>query len=389
MTERLYYDDPYLTRFEARVVRATPDGVVLDRTAFYPDGGGQPHDTGTLNGVAVVGVREEGDDIVHVVAQPVEGEVSGVVDWERRRDHMQQHHGQHLLSEAFVRVCGAETESFHLGSETSTIELGAAKVAPVDVERAETLANMVVFENRAVESGFFTPEEAKGRPLRKPPPAGGRIRIVHVADFDCSACCGTHPRRTGDVGFVMVVGVEGSRVHFVCGLRGLKYARGNAASVRGAMAKLSCAREDIVASVGRTQEELVAARKRLAAAERALAGYQAKELAAAAPSTGKVRLVERLFEEKDGKFLQVLANGIIEQPGMVAVLGGTGGASSVALARSKDVAIDLRPVLQEALAAIGGKGGGAPHFCQGGGEGKDVGGALRIAREKILANLGA
>ena len=224
MTDRLYDLDPYLKEFTARVVRATGKGVVLDRTAFYPAGGGQPCDLGTLNGIEVTDVIEEGEDVVHAVARPIEGEVRGVIDWDRRRDHMQQHHGQHLLSEAFVRVAQAQTASFHLGRQGCSIDLDKA-VAPLDVERAETLANMVIYENRPVKAGVYTPEEAKGLALRKPPPAQERIRVVTVNEFDAQACCGTHPRSTGEVGVICVTGVErqkgGVRVHFSCGYRAL------------------------------------------------------------------------------------------------------------------------------------------------------------------------
>lgn len=386
MTRRLYYEDPYLTRFEAKVVKTVPGGVVLDQTAFFPTGGGQPNDLGTLNGISVTDVIEQGEDVVHVVTHPVEGEVTGVVDWDRRRDHMQQHHGQHILSEAFIRVCGAETTSFHLGAEVCTIDL-TRTVAPIDVERAETLANMIVFENRPVQIQFYSPEEAKSLPVRKPPPPEPRIRIVRIPDFDCSPCCGTHPKQTGDVGVVMVVGLEGPRVYFVCGLRGLVFARKNADIVRAAGSKLSCSRDEILKSIDRVQTEGVAARKSLAAAERALAEYRAKDLAAAAPQVGKARLVVEIFADKDAKFLQVLANGIIEKPGMVAVLGASGEKSSLVVARSKDVPVDVRQILQDALAVIGGKGGGPPHFGQGGGDGKDIQGAVHVARERIVANL--
>src|SRR5688572_4246877 len=208
MTERLYDQDPYLKEFTAAVVRRTDRGVILDRTAFFPTGGGQPCDFGTLNGHDVTDVVDEGGSILHVVAGDVDGEVRGAIDWERRRDHMQQHHGQHLLSEAFIRVAGAATSSFHMGEDESTIDLDKA-VGPIDVERAEALANMVVVENRAVRVDFHSPEEAKALPLRKPPPAGEtRIRVIQAGDFDTQACCGTHPRSTAEVGVIQVTGVE-------------------------------------------------------------------------------------------------------------------------------------------------------------------------------------
>src|SRR5258706_10875257 len=161
MTRRLFYEDPRLREFTGQIVRRLEaggkPGVVPDATAFYPTGGGQPHDTGTLNGVRVVDVVEDGEDIIHVLERPIEGDqAQGAVDWDRRTDHLQQHHGQHLLSEAFVRVCGAETASFHLGAETCSIDLATDRVSPEDVAAAEALANDVVLEDREVAISWVT-----------------------------------------------------------------------------------------------------------------------------------------------------------------------------------------------------------------------------------------
>src|SRR6266850_628944 len=202
MTRRLFHEDQYLREFTGRVVRRLHSGgrpaIVLDATAFYPSSGGQPHDTGTLNGARVVDVLEEGEESVHVLERPIDGdEARGAIDWPRRMDHLQQHHGQHLLSEAFVRVADAETTSFHLGGETCTIDLGHERVTPEDVAAAEALANDIVLEDREVAITWATREEVSKLPMRKPPQGDGKIRVVRVADFDCSACCGTHPRRTG------------------------------------------------------------------------------------------------------------------------------------------------------------------------------------------------
>lgn len=386
MTERLYHLDPYLKEFGARVVRKTDRGVVLDRTAFFPTGGGQPCDLGTLNGIDVTDVIEDGQDVVHVVAGPLEGEVRGVIDWDRRRDHMQQHHGQHLLSEAFVRVAKAQTSSFHLGRQGCSIDLDQ-NIAPVDIERAETLANMVIYENRPVQISFFGPEEAKNLPMRKPPPAEDRIRVVTVSDYDCQACCGTHPRTTGEVGLVCITGVErqksSTRVHFLCGYRALTEARENARVIKSLGQKLSSGREGLEQAVDRIQAEFADARKQLGAAERTLAGQVGRELAA------RGRVVVEVFEGKGIEYLRSVATAAVQAPGKVAVLGGTGGASSVVLARSADVAIDLRPLFKDVLAPIQGKGGGTANFVQGGGPGKDVRAALKLAEEKILANLEA
>jgi alanyl-tRNA synthetase len=382
MTERLYDQDPYLKEFSAKVVRKTERGVVLDRTAFFPAGGGQPCDFGTLNGQDVTDVVDEGDAVLHVVAGTVDGEVRGLIDWERRRDHMQQHHGQHLLSEAFIRVAGAATSSFHMGEDESTIDLDKA-VGPIDVERAEALANMVVVENRPVRIGLHTPEEAKALPLRKPPPAGEtRIRVIQVGDFDTQACCGTHPRSTAEVGVIQVTGVEkgkdGSRVRFVCGFRALKEARENARVVRELGRKLSVPRVALEMALDRVLTEAADLRKALNAAERALAGHAGRELAA------RGKIVVEAFPGKGLEYVRVVATELVKAPGKVAAMGG---AEALVLARSTDVELDLRPIFQEAIALIQGKGGGSPQFVQGGGPGKDVAAALKLAEEKIRAAL--
>jgi len=386
MTERLYYLDPYLKEFTARVVKSTDRGVVLDRTAFYPTGGGQPCDLGTLNGIEVTDVVEDGREVIHAVASPIEGEVRGVIDWDRRRDHMQQHHGQHLLSEAFVRVCKAQTSSFHLGKRSSSIDLDK-DIAPVDLERAETLANMIIYENRPVQIGYFGRDEAKNLPMRKPPPDEERIRVVTVNEYDCQACCGTHPRTTGEVGVIGVTGAERqkgtTRVHFACGYRALTEARENARVLRSLGTKLSAGRDDLEKALDRVQEEFADARRKLNAAEKKLAELAGRELAA------RGRVVVEVFEGRGIEYLRAVASAVVSHPGKVAILGGTGETSSVVVARSADLPLDLRPMFKDVLAAVQGKGGGSAHFVQGGGPGKDVRAALKAAEEKIVANLGA
>jgi len=386
MTERLYHLDPYLKEFTARVVRTTDDGVVLDRTAFFPAGGGQPCDLGTLNGVEVTDVKEVGGEVYHAVAQPLNGEVRGVIDWERRRDHMQQHQGQHLLSEAFLQIATAQTASFHLGRKECSIDLDRP-VTPLDVERAETLANMIVFEGRPVQIGFFSPEEVKRLPLRKAPPEEPRLRIVQVKDFDCHACCGTHPRSSAEVGVIMVTGVERQKgmahVSFVCGFRALQEARENARALSSVRSKLSAGRDEIGKVVDRIQADFADARKTLGAAERRLAEFAGRDLAA------RGRVIVELCEGKGIEYLRGVANAIVAQPGKVAILGGSGETSSVVIARSADLPLDLRPFFKEVLAPIQGRGGGPANFVQGGGPGKDLQAALKLAEDAVRANLGA
>ena len=387
MTRRLFYEDPCLRAFTGRVVRRLDaDGkpaVVLDATAFYPTSGGQPHDTGTLNGARVVDVIEEGEGIVHVLDRPLDGDdVRGAVDWDRRTDHLQQHHGQHLLSEAFVRGCGAETASFHLGAEACAIDLSTERVTLDDVAAAEALANDVVLEDREVSIFWATREEAAKLPMRKPPQVEGKIRVVRVADFDCSACCGTHPHRTGEVGPILVTGFErgkaSARVSFLCGRRAIAWARRDVAILKAAGAKLSAGRDDLEAAVERVLGERAAAHKALQAAEKEIAALVAREMAAGD------RIVARVLPNRGLRFLQAVANEIVTGPNRIAILGGTGETSSLVLARSTDVDLDLKPIAAEAFARIQGRGGGSPGFQQGGGSGKEVGEAVEIARRRIL-----
>jgi alanyl-tRNA synthetase len=387
MTRRLFHEDQYLREFTSRVVRRLESGgkpaVVLEATAFYPTSGGQPHDTGTLNGARVTDVLEEGEEIVHVLDRLMDGdEARGAVDWPRRMDHLQQHHGQHLLSEAFCRVANAPTASFHLGEETCSIDLSTERVTPDDIFAAEQLANDIVLENREIAISWLSRDDVSKLPMRKPPEVEGKIRVVHVSDFDCSACCGTHPRRTGEVGPILVLGFEraksSTRVTFLCGRRAIARARRDHAILKAAGAKLSSGREDLESAIERVLGERSAANKSLQAAEKELAAFAAAALAAD-PS----KVVSKVFENRGLKFLQAVANELVARPGRIAVLGGTGETSSLVLARSKDVSIDLKPVAAEAFKAVEGRGGGSPFFQQGGGPGQDVAGAVRLALSKL------
>ncbi|MEW6364343.1 MAG: alanyl-tRNA editing protein, partial [Acidobacteriota bacterium] len=237
MTRRLYFEDPYCRGFTAHVIdRLVCDGrpaVVLDRTAFYPTGGGQPNDLGTLGSAAVIDVveREEDSAVLHVLSAPVEpDEVAGEIDWKRRFDMMQQHTGQHVVSQAFLRAAGCRTVGFHLTGEMLTIDLNNRDIAPDVADAAEDLANQVVFEDRAVVARFVAGSELDKLPLRKPPKVETNIRVVEVSEFDWSPCGGTHVARTGELGLIKILKLErrsdSMRVEFRCGRRALLDYRG-------------------------------------------------------------------------------------------------------------------------------------------------------------------
>lgn len=387
---KLYYQDPYLREFTARIVerlaRDGRNGVVLDRTAFYATGGGQPHDTGTLNGVRVVDVVEDGGKIIHFVEGELAGdEVKGVVDWERRVDHMQQHHGQHILSAAFIKVANAHTASFHLGPAVSTIDVSRNDLSDYEVSEAQKLANEVVYEDRPVSITWHSPQEARKLPLRKlPEDIQGQVRIVAVADFDMQPCSGTHPRSSGEVGAIAVVGYERTkdqtRVSFVCGHRAIKTLHRYSKTLRSMSAKLSAPLEDVEAALDRRLAEESALRRTVVESEKIIAKVQAKEMIDSA--RGKV--CAKVIEGKDIKYLKLVAAEVTGQASVVAVLLSPGAeGTSFVIGASRDLNVDFRPALKEIFAKIPGKGGGEPRFVQGSFKSENAAEVLRAIEERI------
>jgi len=247
MTDRLYYHDSFLHEFEGEVVEVVPSstinarhGIVLDRTAFYPTSGGQVFDTGWIEDgaggrmrVTQVEDTEDGRVVHYLEAEKAPGKgtrVRGMIDEERRRDHMQQHSGQHVLSAAFVRLFNMPTVSFHMGDEACSIDLDTPVLKPEQVEKAEALANQVIQENRPVAIKFVRQDEAQSLGLRKVPIVDkAELRLIDIADFDLTACGGTHVQGTGQIGSILLRKVErvrqGWRVEFVCGMRAVRTAR--------------------------------------------------------------------------------------------------------------------------------------------------------------------
>src|SRR5690606_326816 len=328
MTQRLYYDDAYLCAFDARVAEVSADGlrVYLDRTAFYPTSGGQPHDTGELAGVRVVDVVDEGDRIAHVLAEPVAlapgARVEGRIEWERRFDHMQQHTGQHLLSAVFAELYGFETVSVHFGAESSTIDLATATLAAGQIEAAEARANALVWEDRAVAVSYEHAAEAAG--LRKRPDREGPLRIVSIDGVDRSACGGTHVRGTAEIGPVLIRGVErvrgNARVAFVCGGRALRRAREDHALLTRLALDFSARPEEVPALVTGLRERERALRAALRRAEEELAGFRARALyERTEPAEDGVRRAVERHPAGGLDELRALANAFIALPKAVLV----------------------------------------------------------------------
>ena len=380
MKERLYYEDAYRTRFTAQVTERLTlkdmPAVRLSRSAFYPTSGGQPHDTGSLNGTAVVDVQVGADGaVLHLLAEPLaEGteRVSGEIDWARRYDHMQQHSGQHLLSQVFYRELGLETVSVHFGVVLNTVDLEGPALSAAQLADVETAANGMVWENRPIRA-YWVDEAARAKvPLRRAPVVEGASRIVEIDKFDWSACGGTHLRRTGEIGLISLVRIEKhrgrSRVHFVCGRRALA----DAAERRGLLAEtaglLDSGVQDVPELVAKLQEASRRAERDLNAQQEALVEFQARELLAGAETAAGVRLVAQEMADADPALVQKMARALIAEPGVVALLGcARGGKGTVVFARSEDCSVHAGNLLRDTLREFGGGGGGRPDFAQGGG----------------------
>jgi len=389
MTHRIYYDEPYRRSFDATIASIdTRDGgaslvVALDRTAFYPTSGGQPFDTGTLGGFRVVDVIDQDDGaIAHVVnlepetvnREPGTGSlkagapVRGEIDWVRRFDHMQQHTGQHVLSATFDRLFRAATVSFHLGADSSTIDL-ARTVTAAEIAAAEDEANRIVWEDRPVHIKYATAEDAAALKLRKPSAREGTLRLIDVEDFDLSACGGTHVARTGGIGVIAIAASEkfkgGQRVEFLCGGRALGRLRSLRDTVAASVRMLSVMPRELPAAIERMQMDAKDQKRALTGLQNDLAKYRADELAADAETVGSIRLVARTIDG-DANLLKTLASIIAERGSHIAVFASISRPSLVVIARAADVELRAQELLALLIARFGGRGGGKNELAQGG-----------------------
>lgn len=378
VTERLYYSDSHLIEFEARVVDVSErvsgwTAIVLDRTAFYPTGGGQPSDTGTIDGLRVVECIDDGDrGVLHVLqgATPAKDAiVRGRVDWPRRLDHMQQHTGQHILSQAFVTLFDAPTRGFRVLDTVCEIDVDLKEPTQEKIERAVELANNVIWEDRAIEIRNVTSTEAAELSLRKEPSREGDLRLIEIEGFDLTPCGGTHAFRTGEVGMIAVRSWERAkgltRIEFVAGTRALADYRKANRSAREVAALFSSGREDIP----QIAAQMVAENKELHRRIRVLEELAAEVEAAKLLNTAVGGIVSCVFEGRDAESLKKLAQALIANPGTVALLGSRDkDTARLVFARSADALGDMNALMREACVALDGRGGGKPELAQGGGK---------------------
>ena len=389
MTHRIYYTDPYAREFDAQVqhVEAAGDriAVVLDRTAFYPTSGGQPFDVGMLGAARVLDVVDEDETrILHIVDTPLsEGDtVHGVVDWDRRFDHMQQHTGQHMLSAAFDSLFKARTESFHLGATAATIDL-ARPVTQSEIAAAEDDANRVVWEDREVTIRFEDAEAVAAMRLRKEPSRTGRLRLIDIENYDISACGGTHVSRTGAVGVIAVTAWEkfrgGTRVEFACGGRAARVLRSLRDTTSASVKFLSVLPADLPAAIERLQEELKDSARTIRDLQIRLATHEADRLLAESPDGAVVAVLEGW----DQTGLKAIASAVTRRAGVRTVLISSPAPSAIVVARAADATTDSAAVLKQLVAEFGGKGGGRPDLAQGGGLSGDLNRITAAARRLL------
>jgi alanyl-tRNA synthetase len=382
VTEKLYFTDSNLLQFQANVIRVeSVDGVdrlALDRTAFYPTGGGQPNDTGKINDADVVDVIEEDDGtIFHVINQTgriVAGQrVEASVDKERRLDHLQQHSGQHILSQAFIQACQAETRSFHMSAQSSTIDVELQTPTEEAMRAAEEIANTIIFDNRPMRVHLVDEAGAALLPLRKESALSGLIRVIEVEDFDWSPCGGTHARQTGQIGLIAITSFERvksnlTRVEFVCGHRALEdYRLANQTAVTTARL-FSVGRDGAPELVAKAIQENKALKKRVRDLLELAIQAEAAQMLADAPMSGGCKVIKAVFENRDAEELRLLASRITGQEPAVALLASKeASGAKLVFARSANLTQNMGQCLAEACQLLGGRGGGRPEMAQGGG----------------------
>jgi len=382
-TRRLYYDDAFEKEFTARVMHCEvlpPDlskgitgtvwGLLLDRTAFYPTSGGQPNDLGKIGDANVLDVRDEGDEILHLVdRKPSDPDVSGCVNWPRRFDHMQQHTGQHLLSAMFQERFGLPTVSFHLGSEICTIDLRGPEPTAEFLEGAERAANKVIFEDRPVNVRYGTADQLAQQGVRKEVDREGILRAIEIEGADLQPCGGTHVKSTGQIGVVLVRRCskvrQDWRVEFVCGGRAERIARHDFQLLREAAEKLSCAPEDLVSAISRALEERDANFKTVRVLQQRLAEAEATlALQATPPGANGFRVFAKLCEDVPADYLGFFGTAFAKSEKSVALLAAAEG-GQLLFAQHPAAGKDMNALLKQVLEKVGGKGGGTRDFARG------------------------
>lgn len=373
MTNKLYYENPNIQSFHAKVIEQQQDYVVLSKTAFYPTGGGQPHDLGLLNDVEVTNVEIVDGEIRHFINNPLPEntlEVKGQLDWKRRFDHMQQHAGQHILSAAFEQLFGFQTVSFHLGKDTVTIDLNAAEVTEAQLMEVELRANQVILENHPIETKWITEEELSNFHLRKATSLKENIRLVIIPDYDYNACGGTHPSSTGQVRAIKILQTEKQkklvRVEFICGERILTHLHSKHQVLVNLVSTLSTPEDKIINATKNLLAQNSALEKEIKDLSNSLLTYKARELR----ENSDGNTITCILENRSMQELQKLAKLVIQDTpqSMCILVSHNDDKLQIVVAKGSNVVQSMKDLITHILPFIHGKGGGNENMAQGGGE---------------------
>lgn len=379
MINKLFYQDPYIKEFTAKLVTKGKDEngndyIVLNQTAFYPTGGGQPHDVGTIENIRVLNVEEVEGEIRHYLESEIDDlklSVQGMIDWDRRFDHMQQHIGQHILSAAFDNLFDYKTVGFHLGNEILTIDLETESLTETEAEKAEQLANQIVIENRDIEVKWVTEEELSRYPLRKETKVKEDIRLVIIPDFDYNGCGGTHPKATGEVQAIKILDWEKqkkkTRVQFVCGSRVIKQLSQKNKVLNELTKLLNSPEKDMEKSVIRLLESSKNTEKELEQTLEKILYFEARDLL---ENSIEKNIVSEVFQDRTVQELQKLARIVLTEDENAIVLFVSQNENRLQLvcARGSSEKVSMKRIVGDALTMINGKGGGSDSFAQGGGD---------------------
>ncbi len=399
--EKLFYQDPYIQTFTTTLINQSQDEsrkwyAILQQTAFYPEGGGQPYDTGTLNDNKVIEVQEINGEIRHYLEHPLPEttkDVKGNINWERRYDHMQQHAGQHLLSAAFEELFSYKTKSFHLGKEVSTIDLDINEITEQEVLEAETLVNRIILENRKIETKWVTQEELSDYPLRKELSVSENIRLVIIPEFDYNGCGGTHPHSTSGVASLKILSLEKQknmiRVSFVAGNRVLKQLHEKQQVVTELSSLLNAPQNGMAEAVTRMLGQSKEQAKELKEMKEKLLEYEATALFSKTEVISGRLILKSVFQNREMAELQSIARKLVSARDDINVflVAENAGKLQFVGARGSKSNLDMKSIAKEVFAFINGKGGGKENFVQGGGETTVTGEELIGEISRIISNV--
>lgn len=395
-TEKLFYKDQYIKEFEGKVLEVTErDGkfhVFLDKTAFFPGGGGQASDLGTLDGKEVIDVIEEGDKIAHILNEKIEeGKVvKGIIDWNRRHDGMQQHLAQHVLSGCFFSMFNANTAGIHLGHDVSTVDI-IGNVSEDMIKKAEKRANEVIKENHKVNFIMTDREKAQAMGLRRDLATDDNsIRVVQIEDLDINACCGVHPSNTLELQMIKIKGwvphKGNTRIEFLAGDRAVSYALDRDNILSEICKKLNTADNEAINRINNLNNDYAEVLEEKKKLKNELSKYEVENLINSAEKSNDFIIISKIYENEDMKYLNKLATSLTEENNRVVLFAVKGkDKANLLFAVSKNLKEkNMGALVKETLALIDGKGGGSPLIAQGGGKNvENLEKAMEYALEKV------